>query len=158
MTGLSIDARLEELRWKIEDNLRTQRTDQRSLRYDDRNYLEKTHGNISECYDTQAWQHTLGMLSALFKIAVAGYDRHDPWAKSVKGIADLCTQTTQVTVKFSESELQRFNGRVEELRDLLSNDNKREDEIRRIIQEISQMLDKAIENAHRAKSSPFLPS
>jgi len=148
---------IQELRWQIEDNLRRQKISRRELKTTDLEFLENTYHRMAENKEIQANKHLFSLLGFIFKLWSCKYAKNDPSGKLYDNIGDLISQGAGVTVKFSEGDMTRFEARLTELRELLNDDNKREDEIKRLIQEINQMLDTAIEKANRSKSSAFNP-
>lgn len=149
-------SKVEQLREKIDETFLALRTTRRDLKKDNLNNIGRDYDNMKDSHIDQGLNHTLGLLGAFMKIggSLAG----EEIKTTLTNVADAFSAGSGVMTKFTDGGLSRLQGHLEELRDMLADDNKSEDEIRRLLQEIDQTLNAALEKAHRCYDSPFNPS
>jgi hypothetical protein len=153
----SINEQMYKLQQNLHDNTRHQKVARRELRKLDGAHLDEAYSNLANCHDSQAWKSIVALLGSLCKIGSAGFDPNDSLGKVVSGVGDFFSQGSQVFAKFSEGDMSRIQGKLEQIRELLADDNKRENELQALVRELNEMLQAAIEKAHRMHDSPFHP-
>lgn len=137
---------------RISDNLIMQKTVRREGRANEADYLHKLFGKMSDSHEYQSELHLYGLIGGAITVLGAASGE-----AGIKALGKFFSQCTEVPKKMSEGDLSRIQGCLEELRNLLAEDTKREDEIKRLIHEIAQMLDAAIERSNRSKTAVFSP-
>ncbi len=159
----NVENNFQRMRINISESLRLQKISSRELRNDDIKYLDGVYKKMSNLHNMQAWEHTIGLIGSVLKIGSCGFNQQlntgeivpSVTGKALSSIGEFISQSSGVATKFSESEMTLLQGSLEKLRDHLSEDTKREDEIKRLIQEINQMIDSAMEKSNRGNVSIF---
>lgn len=133
----------------IDNSCEMQKSLRRDLRSNHKERVKDAHEKLAENNQTQAFLHWSGLISALVETAgITG---------SQKAFFDLLSTGMGFANKLYESEMTQFKGILEELRDRLSEETKREDEISRLKGELSRMVDAIEERLNRTKSTVFHP-
>lgn len=149
---------IDDMRWQINDNLRKQKAIRRELKTNQLGHLEHTWTEMANSHTKKGNRHyDWGWIGPMVQIAGSLFHHNSGSARACSSIGSAISQAVGVPDRFAESDQTRLQGLLESLREKAGEENRREDEIRKLISEIFQTLDAAIERAIRSKSSIFSP-
>jgi len=154
---LTLEDLILDLQIRLNQDLRSIHGQDRASRRVDLEYLENAFESMSKNHNSIAWKHSIGFIGAVIGCFAAGFDKDAKAWTAITAISQVGKEGGSFAIAFNQSEQSKLQGLMEQLRDAISQDNKDDQEVQRLISQIDQTISKAYESYCNGRKTPFHP-